>query len=526
MKKYFLLFLLIVPVKRAICQQNQGSSDVTSSGEPRFKANWESLAQVNNQPEWFEDAKLGIYFHWGPYSVPAYKSEWYPRWMYIKDAKDWAPDTYAFNKYGSQDRVKGIYEYHKENFGDPSEFNYHDFIPMFKAEKFDAADWVDLFEKAGAKFLGPVAQHHDGFAMWDSEVNMWNSMDKGPKKDILGEIFKEAKKRDIKTLATFHHSKNRQLYADDSKAWGGWDSHFPYHPDYATSSIDPELKYLYGNIPVDEFNKYWLDQVNEVVDKYGPDIIWFDVWLDRVPEKYRQEMVAHHFNKGIERSQEPIVVYKQQDIPSNVGVMDMEQAGRSEMSQVVWMTDITISLKSWSYIQNQPYKKADLLLKNMIDVWSKKGVVLLNVSPMADGTINQQQRDVLAEMGAWLNTYGEAVYGTRTHTIHGYGISEIKAGFEGVGQSATQEFNANDIRFTRSKDGKTLYVFMLGMPEANTTIELEEILPNVTNKIKNVSLIGSDVAIEWELNGVHFKLKTPEEKEMNKIATVFKVEFE
>lgn len=500
-KKIFYSFLLLSLV--AGCVGTSKQKEV-----PLVEENWESMATHEKEPEWFIDSKLGIYFHWGVYSVPAYGSEWYPRWMYVPNRKGWGGD---------------IYKHHVETYGNPSEFNYHEFVPMFKAEHFDPADWADLFQQAGAKFAGPVAQHHDGFAMWDSELNPWNSSDKGPQKDILGDLFKELKARDMHTIATFHHARNLQRHSADSSEWGGSKSHFPYHPDYATSTQDAELKYLYGNIPEAEFNEYWLGQVNEVVDNYEPDIIWFDSWLDEIPETYRQKMVAHHFNAAAKRGVESVVCYKQKDLPRNVGVLDIEQGGMKEMSPDYWMTDITISTRSWCYIQDQKYKDAALVIRNMIDVWSKKGIVLLNISPMANGVIPDEQRLVLADIGDWLNVFGEAVYGSRAYSVFGYGNAEIHEGHFG-GQSATIEYSADDIRFTQSKDGKSVYVFLLGMPKENTALRIKHIVDTNEQKIKKISMLGDKSKMVWSVEGDVLIIETPGAEKMNEIATVFKVD--
>lgn len=493
------------------CDQSRQSNN--EGVETKFEASWESLATIDREPEWFKDAKLGIYFHWGVYSVPAFDNEWYPRWMYVPGRDDWGG------------RVFG---YHEENFGPLSEFNYHDFIPMFTGKHFDAAEWADLFERTGAKFAGPVAQHHDGFAIWSSKVNPWNAKDMGPKKDILGELFTELKKRDMKTIATFHHARLLQRHATDTAAWAkntpdpGWDSHFPYHPDYITSTTDPKLRLLYGNLPEDEFLEYWLNQINEVVDNYAPDMIWFDSWLDEIPENYRQRMVAHHFNTAVSRGQQPIVNYKQEDLPANVGILDMEQGGKTELSDDYWLTDVTISYGSWSYTNGQTYKNPALVIRNMIDVWSKRGIVLLNISPMANGIIPDAQRDVLAGIGQWIEKHEEAVYETRAYNIFGYGIAEFEENVFG-GQTATMDYNHNDIRFTVSKDQRNLFVYTLGLPEPNAKFDIRHI--DISN-IKRVSVVGSDAELEWTKTGDVLTLITPDSSEMDELATVFKVEFE
>ena len=193
-----------------------------------YEPNWESLANHNEQADWLKDAKFGIYFHWGVYAVPAFGSEWYPRHMHFEGYRE--------------------YNHHLEKYGHPSEFGYHDFVPMFKAEKFNAKEWVDLFEKAGARYAGPVAEHHDGFSMWDSEITPWNSMDKGPMKDITGELEKEIKLRGMKFITTFHHARNLQRYNDSIHEKRFAHSHYPLFEGMPPTSTDDELKYLYGKI--------------------------------------------------------------------------------------------------------------------------------------------------------------------------------------------------------------------------------------------------------------------------------------
>jgi len=474
-----------------------------------YQPTWKSLAQHEAAPEWFQDAKLGIYFHWGPYSVPAFGSAWYPRNMFIKG--------------------NAVQKHHVKTYGPVEEFGYEDFIPMFTAEHFDPEDWADLFKLAGAKFAGPVAQHHDGFAMWDSEVNPWNAADMGPKRDILGQLFKALKKRDMKTIATFHNARHGQRNADKPENWKiAYNSHYPYHPDWPTATTDPKLRKLYGNFEtIDQFNQYWLAQINEVVDHYSPDIIWFDSWMNLIPAEVRMKMAAFHFNNGIKQGKQVVTCHKQDDMPMNCSVLDFEQGGRREINPLPWMTDITLGKSRWMYVKGHPYKNATVVLQNMIDVWSKNGVVLLNVSPRADGVINESQRKVLKEIGAWLKVYGEAVYGTRPFTIFGYGTASANEGNHG-GQSANTKFSAKDVRFTLSKDKKNLYAFFLGKPEAGKRIKMRPLgmhrYPTPT-PIKRVTLLGTDTEVKWELTTSDFYLTMPQ-AEMNAIATVFKFELE
>ncbi len=476
----------------------------------QYEPTFESLSKHGAAPEWFADAKLGIYFHWGPYSVPAYGSAWYPHNMY--------KDNSAVRKY------------HEKNYGSIYEFGYEDFIPMFKAEKFDPDDWAKLFKMAGAKFAGPVAQHHDGFAMWNSEINPWNASDMGPKRDILGDIFTSLKKERLKTIATFHHARNGQRNADKPELWkNAYNSHYVYHPDLPTATTDEKLRKLFGNFEtIEEFNQYWLDQVNEVVDKYSPDILWYDSWLNLIPEDKILQMAAHHFNNGLKNDKEVMLAHKQEDLPQEFSVLDYEQGGRKDAWPTPWMTDVTLGKNRWMYVKGHPYKTADLVVRNMIDVWSKNGVVLLNVSPRADGVINQEQRNILKEIGDWMQIHGEAVYGTRPHNIFGFGNAQTGKGHN-AGQSSTVKYTADDVRFTVAKDKKAMYIFFLGKPEIGKRIQMKSIGGYHRNippgKIKKIIHLGSNTETKFKHSTSTFYLTIPDTK-LNNIANVFKLELD
>jgi len=477
--------------------------------EPKYLPTWESLSRHEQAPDWFKDSKFGIYFHWGVYSVPAFETEWYPYHLYRDERPEFA-------------------KYHEENYGSLKEFGYHDFIPMFKAEKFDPEDWAELFEKSGAKFAGPVAQHHDGFAMWDSEVNPWNVADMGPKRDITGELLASLKKRDLKTITTFHHARLRQRHEGNQEKWDTYNSHYAYHPDYPTSTKDKDLSKFYGNMPQEDFDQYWLDQVNEVVEKYSPDMIWYDVWLNHVEDEKIREMSSNYLNHAQQTGQEVVLVAKHDDLPKSVSVLDIEQGGKKDVSETVWMTDVTLSDKgSWCYTNGQVYKTPEMVIRNMIDVWSKNGVVLLNISPKADGTINKAQRETLLTIGKWLDVYGEAVYETVPFHIHGFGSALAKDGAHG-GQSAKVEYSEKDIRFTSSKDKKSLYVFVLGKPESGKEIKLKKLNdigygPN--SPVKRIIELKSGKEVEWTKEERYYTITAPNGS-LDQYANVFKMELE
>lgn len=491
-----------------------GCSKTSSDSETTYTAEWESLAKVNEEPEWFQDAKLGIYFHWGPYTVPAFGTEWYPRWMHFEGREE--------------------YKYHLEHYGHPSEVGYHDLIPMFTAENFDAAEWVDLFHKAGAKFAGPVAEHHDGFSMWDSDVTPWNAKDKGPRKDILGEITRELRKRDMKVIATFHHARNLQRFdnevyehigvLNDTETATSWSSHYPFIEGLPPASNDPDLRYLYGNIPEEQWlEEVWLGKVKEVTDKYSPDIIWFDGWLDSIPEDYRTRMAAYFYNHGVANGQENIIVRKQMDLPLDMSVDDHEKTRMNEIGAKFWMTDETLSTGSWSYTRDLKIKSARDVLHVLIDITSKNGVLLLNISPMSNGTIPDNQREVLLEMGDWLSRNGEAIYGTRPWYTFGEGPTK-EPGTDSSNRAAFLKikYSKEDFRFT-TKDN-VIYVIQMGESSAGETFLLNSFSSDIQS-VKTVTVLGSDESINWSIDSHGLNLTAPAVR-MDSKAIVYKVELD
>lgn len=502
MKKFFSLLLIAMLVACA------GPKKPEATDQQSYEANWESLSLHQAAPEWFQDAKLGIYFHWGIYSVPAYGSEWYPRFMHLED--------------------HDIYRHHVETYGHPSEFGYHDFVPMFKAEYFDAAEWADLFQEAGARFAGPVAEHHDGFAMWDSDATPWNVADMGPGKDITGLLAAELKKRDMKLITTFHHSKQLQRY--DSVASEGHEpyqwSHYPWNIEMPTSSDDPKLQMLYGNMPEDRWlEEIWLGKLKEVIDQYQPDIIWFDYVLDKIPEEYRQNFSAYYLNEAGKLDKEVVIVRKQDDLPINYTVDDLEKSRKNVIGEEPWMTDETISKGSWCYTDSLDIKTSADVLHVLIDIVSKNGVLLLNVSPMADGTIPANQKEVLLDMGAWLDAYGEAIYSTRPWYTFGEGPTREPEGhFKNHQEFLKIKYSWKDIRYT-TRDN-IIFATLLGWPGAGEQVVLTAFaaanLPQPL-EVSSLELLGSSAPLDWEINEDGLSMTIPQEAP-DKMAVVFKIE--
>ncbi|MBN1347730.1 MAG: alpha-L-fucosidase [Phycisphaerae bacterium] len=466
-----------------------------------FKADWDSLKKHDPAPEWFQDAKFGIYFHWGVYCVPAFGSEWYPRNMHIKDRPE--------------------YKHHVAEYGDPSKFGYHDFVPMFKAEKFNADEWAALFNKAGARFAGPVAEHHDGFAMWASKLTPWNAKDMGPKRDVTGELAEAVRKWGMRFVTTFHHARNNQhqIVQNGKKVWTG---HYPRVEGWPTVSEDPKLRMLYGNLPREQFLEMWKGKLCEVIDEYRPDIIWFDSWLDEIPAKYQTEFLAYYFNRAHEWGKEVVVTVKQRDLPHEIAVEDFEKGRADHLTKYVWLTDDTVSRGSWCYTKQLRIKSADEVLDTLIDIISKNGILLLNISPMADGTIPDDQRNVLLALGEWLGKFGEAVYGTRPWLVFGEGPTRLEKGGHFVRMKGG--YKPEDIRFTRK--GGTIYAIALGWPGEKKQIVIKSFGKAKIQgdlKVTKVSMLGSPEAIPWEHRDEGLIVTTPGTK-VDDMAVVFKIE--
>lgn len=452
-----------------------------------YKANYENMERHQESPDWYRDAKFGIYFHWGVYSVPESGHEWYPCNMHQIYDKKW-----------------GIHDYHMKTYGGPVKHPYDKFVPGLTGQNFDADEWADLFVKAGARFAGPVAEHHDGYSMWDSDVTPWNAADTGPKRDITGQLEKAIRKRDMKFITTFHHARNGIQPVSKKNRNKGW--HYAGALiDYPEVLEDPDRAFLYGYMPRWRFEQLWLAKLVEVIDTYKPDLIWFDSWLDRIAEHRREEFLAYYLNRAQQWGEDVVVTYKQQDLPMTIGLEDFERGRLNALSEHCWLTDDTITAdRSWCYVKDVPLKTTEYLVHVLADIVSKNGCLLLNIAPKANGTIPDDQRRILLEMGDWLKVNGEAIYETRPWKIFGEGptLLEKSGGFV-----EELSYTSRDFRYTQSKDGNTVYVIMLGRPDSDkvTVKSLASGSEYMDSKIASINLIGSGKKIKWDQDkdGLH-----------------------
>jgi alpha-L-fucosidase len=435
-----------------------------------FKPTLESLEQVNPVPEWFKDAKFGIYFHWGVYTVPAFANEWYPRNMYIKGSPE--------NKH------------HMETYGDVSQWPYNLFItgdkdkqgkfvqfaPKRKSEggQFDPDEWAQLFADAGAKFAGPVAEHHDGFSMWASSVNPWNAKDTGPKLDLVGLLTEAIREKNMRVILSMHHAYNITGYYDA-----------------VPKTNDPKLRMLYGQQGKEKNEAFWLKKHKEIIDNYQPDIIWQDFNLHVISKPVLLEFLSYYYNKAAEWDKQVVATYKD-GLNTRCAVLDYERGGPIDITENYWLTDDAISSSSWCYTEGIGYYSKKQILHGFFDRISKNGNLLLNISPKADGSIPQEQKDVLLAMGAWLKKYGEAVYATRAWEKYGEGPTRMGAA-HGVFM-APSEGTAKDVRYTRSKENTTLYAILLGWEQGQNEIILKSLSSDRIDikNLKSVELINGE----------------------------------
>jgi alpha-L-fucosidase len=490
MKNFIILvaFLLMLPscTKKPVKDYNSVASP---RGTEVFQPDWENIAANYQFPDWFTDGKFGIFIHWGVYAVPAFGSEWYPNGMYKKNSNE--------------------FKHHVETFGEHTQFGYKDFIPMFKAEKFNADEWVALFKEAGAKYVVPVAEHHDGFSMYDSDLNEWNSVKMGPKKDIIALLKAATEKQGLVFGLSSHRLENAWFYN------GGLE--FP--SDVQDTTITLYGRRLSGDNAYDDaVGLAWLAHTHELIDKYQPQLIWFD-WSVIKIQPYFNKFMAYYYNNSLDWGK-GVVVNTKQGYPNNTQVYDVERGKSDIMRKYPWQTDTSIGKRSWSYIEGERNKTSEQIVLDLIDIVSKNGNLLLNIGPRADGTITEEQRDVLLGIGKWLKVNGDAIYGTRCWAKFGEGAIKGTAGSFSDNEATT--YTPEDMRFTTK--GNDFYAIVLNWGD-------EVLIKSLNNeaiadaKILDVKLLGSNETIRWEKTDKGLKLIFPKEKPCE-YAYSFKITFD
>lgn len=405
-----------------------------------YQATWESL-QNYRVPEWYRAAKFGIFIHWGIYSVPAFGNEWYSRNMYIQGSRE--------------------FEYHIKTYGPQKEFGYKDFIPMFQAEKFDAEEWAELFQAAGAQYVTPVAEHHDGFQMYESELSDWCASKMGPKRDILGELSEAFARKGIQNCASSHRMEHwffmghgKEFDSDIKEPLQRGDFYWPAMPEQGHHDLYSEPT------PTEEYLTDWLCRCCELVDKYRPKLMYFDWWIQHSAAKpYLKKFAAYYYNRAVEWGEGVVINYKHDAFAFGTAVVDIERGQFANAMPYIWQTDTSVAKNSWCYTENNEYKSSVQILQDLVDIVSKNGRMMLNIGPKADGTIPEEDKKILIEIGAWLKINGKAIYGAKLWRKSAEGPTEVPEGQFADGEA--KNYTSEDIRFT--VNGGCLYAICLNM---------------------------------------------------------------
>jgi len=454
-----------------------------------FRPDWESLKNYE-VPEWYRDAKFGIFIHWGVYSVPAFGNEWYPRNMYREGSEE--------------------YKHHIATYGAQDKFGYKEFIPMFKAEHFDPAAWAELFKKAGAKYVVPVAEHHDGFAMYDSGLSDWTAAKMGPHRDVIGELAKAVRAQGLH-FGVSSHRVEHNFFLGVGRA-------------IASDVNDPQYAALYGpahtwmmnpaGTPLDNDFTYvssewaddWLARGAELVEKYHPDIVYFDWWIGQPSIRPNlTRFAAFYYNSSLQYGDHVGVInYKDYAMQESAAVLDLERGQLGDIRRLYWQTDTSVSNKSWGYIKDDTFKLPEFVVHQLIDIVSKNGNLLLNIGPRSDGTIPEPVQQVLLDVGAWLNVNGEAIYDTRPWRTYGEGPTKVMTG--SFHDTDVEHYTAADFRFTTK--GDVLYAIGLGWP-TNREAVIRSLARTIgSEQVQSTAMLGSDAKLSFEqrADGLHVQL--------------------
>ena len=447
-----------------------------------FSPDWPSL-ETYRVPEWYENAKLGIFIHWGVYSVPAFGSEWYPRHMYIQGSKE--------------------FDHHVKTYGPQSKFGYKDFIPQFTSPNFNPEEWARIFKDAGAQYVVPVAEHHDGFAMYATRLCKWNSVAMGPKRDVIGDLFAAFRNVGLTACLSSHRAEH-WWFLNGGKA-------------FESDVQNPEFEDLYGPAapegtqPNEAFLDDWLARCCELVDLYQPQLFYFDWWIEQPAFRpYLKRFAAHYYNRGYEWGKGVAINYKNNGMPEKSAVFDVERGQLEDIRSMAWQTCTANAKNSWGYIEGLEYKSPQSILHDLIDIVSKNGRMLLNVGPHPDGSIPNEDQAIFSYLGAWLSENGEAIYNTRPWKVYGEGPTTIKGG--GFTDYERTELTSEDIRFTTK--GDSIYAIILGNPNSQK-IKIKSLgddLRLATRAVDKVCLVATGVSLEFKQTRESLDVGLPDQR--------------
>jgi Alpha-L-fucosidase len=486
----------------------------------KFTTSDESLKQYQ-YPEWFRDAKFGIWAHWGPQAVPR-QGDWYAKRMYQNQAWDW-------NKNDFGDKPDEDYTYHLNHYGHPSKFGYKDIIPLWKAERWDPEKLMALYKKVGAKYFVSMGTHHDNFFLWNSKLHKWNSVKMGPKKDVVGLWQKAAKKEGLRFGVSEHLGASYTWFqaargADKTGPMAGvpYDGNDEKYADlYHKKAAPDDKEWLTKDT---ENQKDWLSKITELVDMYHPDLLYSDSELPF--GEIGRTMLAHYYNQDMKGNGGKLeAVYTCKLRPSEGRwVQDVERGALDSISPYPWQTDTSIG--DWYYRTGQKYMTGTEVIQMLVDIVSKNGNLLLNVVQTPEGDLEPDVLKILNEIAAWTSENGEAVYGTRPWKTYGEGPSTSKQQAKGQfgGVKDVRPYESTDFRFTTK--GETLYAFCMSKPLGNIKIEALGIDTKWNSRpIESIELLGCKEKLSWKQSAKELlitELKNAPDWQVHTFKIVFK----
>lgn len=443
-----------------------------------FTSDWDSLLKYRC-PDWFRDAKLGIWAVWGPEAVPA-DGDWYARNMYIEGSEQ--------------------YKYHLKHYGHPSKFGFKDIVALWKAENWDPDRLMGLYKGAGAKYFIAIANHHDNFDCWNSKYHAWNSVNKGPHKDICGIWRKAALKQGLRFGVTEHNARSWSWFnvnkgADKTGPYAGvpYDGNDPKYQDfYHAPHTDNQS--AYPKDPSEAWIQNWFLRTRDLIDNYEPDLMYYD---GGVPYgDVGRRIVAHMYNQSVKRHNgrnEAIFNIKNIEGRTDHGeyregscVLDVERGVVNDVWPRPWQTDTCIG--DWYYKAGIKYKTARSVVHMLADIVSKNGNLLLNLPPRADGTLDADEEKFLADFSPWMKVNGEAIYATRPWKRFGEGPTKTSGGY--FGETKPAAYTAADFRFTSK--GRIVYAMCLAVPEKEMVIG-----SLASEKVARVEILGVAGPAKW-----------------------------
>jgi alpha-L-fucosidase len=461
----------------------------------RFEPTWESLGRYEC-PEWFRDAKFGIWSHWGPQAVPG-QGDWYARKMYIEGER--------------------AYEWHLANFGHPSKVGYKDIVPLWKAERFEPDALMERYVRAGAKYFVALAVHHDNFDLWNSKHHRWNAVEMGPRKDIVGLWAQAARRHGLKFGVSEHLERSYNWFntnkgADKQGPMAG----VPYdgaNPEWVDFYFPPhdDTGFQYPKNAPEWWMQQWQARIVDLLDQHRPDLLYTD---GGVPfGRYGRELMAHFYNSGLAHHggrQEVVYNVKRRiggthgEFVDGTATENVERGTMTDIHPEPWQCDTTVA--DWFTSAHYKYKTAPEIIHLLCDVVSKNGNLLLNFTQYADGTLEPKAAEILDELAAWMPINGEAIFGTRPWTVFGEGPGQVAGGHF---NEKNTKFDARDVRYTRK--GDDVFAILLGWPGAGRELDLRAFGGRAwSGRIDRVQLLGHSEDLRFESTPEALRIRLPD----------------